>query len=58
MASIGALKLQKLDIFSLNARGLSNTAKRRETFGCLKEQKYSIYFLKEVHSTKDTEAFG
>ena len=57
MASTGALKLEKLEICSLNARGLSNPAKRRETFGWLRDKKYSIYFLQEVHSTKDTEAF-
>ena len=54
---IGALKTEKLKICSLNARGLSNPEKRRETFGWLRDKKYSVYFLQEAHSTKDTEGF-
>ena len=36
-------------------RGLSNNMKRRETFRWLKMKKYAIYFLQEVHCTKDKE---
>ena len=57
MASTGALKLEKLEICSSNISGLSNPVKRREIFGWLRNKKYSIYFLQEVHSTKDTESF-
>ena len=42
-------------ICSLNVRGLSNNTKRRETFLWLNKKKFSIYFLQEVHSTKETE---
>ena len=52
---IGALKTEKLEICSLNARGLSKPEKRRETFGWLRDKKYSIYFLQEMHNAKDTE---
>ena len=41
-------------ICSLNVRGLSNDKKRRETFLWLKKKKFSIYFLQEVHSTKES----
>ena len=44
-------------ICSLNVRGLSNNTKRRETFLWLKKKKFSIYFLQEVHSTKETEPY-
>ena len=45
-------------IGSSNARGLSNNMKRREVFTCrwLKNKKYSIFFLQEVHCSKDKEA--
>ena len=42
-------------IGSLNARGLSNNMKRREVFRWLKNKKYSIFFLQEVHCSKDKE---
>ena len=35
--------------------GLSNTMKRRETFRWLKLKNYAIYFLQEVHCTKEKE---
>jgi len=41
-------------ICSLNVSGLSNDKKRRETFLWLKKKKFSIYFLQEVHSTKES----
>ena len=44
-----------LVICSLNERGLSNTTKRREIFRWLKMKAYAIYFLQEVHCTKDKE---
>ena len=43
-------------IGSLNARGLSNNMKRREVFRWLKNKKCSIFFLREVHCSKDKEA--
>ena len=45
----------ELVICSLNVRGLLNTMKRRETFHWLKMKKYAVYFLQEVHCTKDKE---
>ena len=44
-------------ICSLNVTGLSNNTKRRETFLWLGKKKFSIYFLQEVHSTKETERY-
>lgn len=44
-------------ISSLNVRGLSSEVKRRETFNWLRNKKYSVYFLQEVHSSKETEKF-
>ena len=44
-------------ICSLNVRGLSNNTKRRETFLWLKKKKFSIFFLQEVHSTKEREPY-
>ena len=46
---------EDLVICSLNVRGLSNNIKRRETFRWLKLKKYAIYFLQEVHCTKEKE---
>ena len=43
----------ELVICSLNVRGLSNTMKRGETFRWLKMKKQAVYFLEEVHCTKD-----
>ena len=45
-----------LKVCSLNVRGLSNIWKRRQTFRWLRLKKKSIYFLQEVHGTKDVEA--
>ena len=45
----------ELVICSLNVRGLLNIMKRRETFHWLKMKKYAVYFLQEVHCTKDKE---
>ena len=44
-----------ITVCSLNVRGLSNNQKRRETFLWLKKKNFSIYFLQEVHSTRETE---
>ena len=46
----------ELVICSLNVRGLSNPLKRRETFRSLKMKKYGIFFLQEVHCTKEKES--
>ena len=40
---------------SLNVRGLSNTMKRCDGFWWLKTKKYAIFFLWEVHCSKDKE---
>ena len=48
-------KVDNLVICSLNVRGLSNEIKRRETFNWLRNKKYSVYFLQEVHSSKEIE---
>ena len=48
---------ENLIICSLNVRGLSNVWKRRETFRWLKLKKFSIYYLQEVHSIKENEAY-
>ena len=45
----------ELVICSLNVRGLSNTMKRCEIFRWLKTKKYAIFFLQEVHCSKDKE---
>ena len=42
-----------ITVCSLNVRGLSNNQKRRETFLWLK--KGNLYFLQEVHSTREPE---
>ena len=45
-----------ITVCSLNVRGLTNNQKRRKTFLWLeKKKKFSIYFLQEVHSTRETE---
>ena len=46
----------ELVICSLNVRGLSNSLKRRQTFCWLKMKKYGIFFLQEVHCTKEKES--
>ena len=46
----------ELVICSLNVRGLSNPLKRRETFRWLKMKKYGIFFLQDVHCTKEKES--
>ena len=46
----------ELVICSLNVRGLSNSLKRRQTFRWLKMKKYGIFFLQEVHCTKEKES--
>ena len=53
MSSSSISKVDNLVICSLNVRGLSNEIKRRETFNWNK--KYSVYFLQEVHSSKEIE---
>ena len=44
-----------ITVCSLNVRGLSYNQKRREIFLWLKKKNFSIYFLQEVHSTRETE---
>ena len=46
---------EDLVICSLNVWGLSNTMEKRETFRRLKLKSYAIYFLQEVHCTKEKE---
>ena len=48
-------KIDNLVICSLNVRGLPNKIKGRETFNWLRNKKYSVYFLQEVHSSKEIE---
>jgi len=48
-------KVDNLAICSLNVRGLSNDVKRRETLNWLRNKKNTVYFLKEVHSSNETE---
>ena len=45
----------ELVICSLNVRGLSNPMERREIFRWLKTKNYAIFFLQEVHCSKDNE---
>ena len=47
--------IDELVICFLNVRGLSNTLKRRETFRWHRMKKFSIFFLQEVHCTKEKE---
>ena len=44
----------KLQIASLNVRGIGNNAKRREVFNWLRTKKFSIYMLQEVHCSENT----
>lgn len=53
--SITSTFIDELVICSLNVRGLNNTLKGRETFRWLRMKKFGIYFLQEVHCTKDKE---
>ena len=46
--------LQFLNICSLNVRGLSWQAKRREMFNWLREKNFHVFFLQEVHCAKET----
>ena len=55
MSSSSMSKVDNLVICSLNVRGLSNEINKRETFNWLRNKKYSVYFLQEVHSSKETE---
>ena len=57
LSHLFTLEPDDMVICSLNVRGLSNNTKRRETFLWLKKKKFSIYFLQEVHSTKETEPY-
>ena len=47
--------IDELIICSLNVRGLSNKLKGRETFRWLRMKKFGIFFLQEVHCTKEKE---
>ena len=46
--------MTEFTICSLNVRGLVDGTKCRETFRWLRNKKYSVYFLQEVHSTEQT----
>ena len=52
---INKFLIDELIICSLNVRGLSNNLKRRETFRWLRMKKIGIFFLQEVHCTKEKE---
>ena len=52
---INKFPIDELIICSLNVRGLSNNLKRRETFRWLRMKKFGIFFLQEVHCTKEKE---
>ena len=45
-----------LSIFSMNVRGLGNRVKRRDMFQWLKEHKYDISCLQDVHITQTMES--
>ena len=47
--------IDELIICSLNVRGLSNKLKGRETLRWLRMKKFGIFFLQEVHCTKEKE---
>ena len=49
------VKSRQFSACSLNVRGLSNEIKRRENFNWLRNKKYSVHFLQEVHSSKEME---
>lgn len=46
-------KVDNLVICSLNITGLWNEIKSSKTFNWLREKKYSVYFLQEVHNSKE-----
>ena len=52
---INKFSIDELIICSLNVRGLSNNLERRETFRWLRMKKFGIFFLQEVHCTKEKE---
>ena len=43
----------KLDVLSLNVRGIRDQIKRRSVFSFLKDFKVNIYFLQETYSSSD-----
>ena len=45
----------KLDVFSLNVRGIRDQTKRRSIFSYLKDQKAKLYFLQETYSEPGDE---
>ena len=45
----------KLNILSLNVRGLRDQIKRRSIFSFLKDQKAEIFFLQEIYSEPSDE---
>ena len=47
--------LSKLDVFSLNVRGVRDLIKRRSIFSFLKDQKACIYFLQGTYSELNDE---
>jgi len=46
-----------IQICSLNCRGLGDKQKRRDVFNYLRDKKYSIYCLQDIHSTKEVERY-
>ena len=47
--------MNRIDIYSFNAKGLSEPSKRREVFWWLRTKAPSIVFLQEAHCTKNVE---
>lgn len=47
--------VERVNVISLNVRGISDNQKRRDIFHWLKNKRASVYFLQETHSIKNTE---
>ena len=47
--------MDKINIVSLNVRGLGDSSKRRDVFNYLQNKNYSIVCLQDTHFSKDIE---
>ena len=47
----------KLNLFSLNVKGIRSTGKRRKVLNWLNNKHSDIYFLQETHSTSNVEKY-
>ena len=47
--------MDKINIVSLNVRGLGDSSKRRDVFNYLQNKNYSIVCLQDTHFSKDLE---